>query len=91
MKNKNVKKKMKELEGKEKYSETRLNMLTCNAAGLKTKTQSLKSFINFFKSSIFSFQETHFSKKDGFKHDNFEAIRQKERGRLLLGMLSSQC
>ena len=80
---------MKELEGKEKYNETSLNILTCNAAKLNTKTQSLKSVINFFKSSVFSFEETHFSKKDRFKQDNFvifEAIRQKEGGGLLLGI-----
>ena len=83
------KKKVKEQEGKENYSETNLNMLTCNAAGLKMKTQSLKSVIHYFKSSVFSIQETHFSKKGRFKHENFvifEAIRKKDGGGSLLGI-----
>ena len=53
------------------------------------KTKSLKSAINYFKSSVFSVQETHYSKKGRFTHENFvifEAIRKKEGGGSLLGV-----
>ena len=53
------------------------------------KAKSLKTLITYFKSSIFSVQDTHFKKKGRFQHDNFtifESIRKKEGGGSLLGV-----
>ena len=44
-----------------------LNILSTNADGLKHKSEDLKKNINFFNSSIFAVQETHFEKKGKFK------------------------
>ena len=64
-------------------------MLTTNAADLRMKSNSLKSLITHFKSSIFSVQETHYRKKGRFTQENFaifEAIRKKEGGGSMLGV-----
>ena len=55
-----------------------LNMLTTNAADLRSKTKCLKDLIKLFDISIFPIQETHFKKKGRFTLENFaifEAIR----------------
>ena len=69
-----------------------VNLLHTNAAGLKYKSNDLKNKNKFFKSSVFSIQETHFSKKGQFKMNNFtifESIQKsKEKGGTLLGIHS---
>ena len=52
--------------------------MTTNAAGLRYKSEDLKNKIKYFKSSLFSVQETHFAKKGKFNMDKyiiFEAIQ----------------
>ena len=64
-------------------------ILTTNAADLRMKTESLKSVINHFGSTVFSVQETHYRKKGKFNLDNFqifEALRTKEGGGTMLGV-----
>ena len=67
-----------------------INILTTNAASLKQKAYDLQNKIKHFKSSIFTVQETHYTKKGKFKIDNFvifEAIRKsKIKGGSLLGV-----
>ena len=67
-----------------------VNILSTNAAGLKYKANDLKNKLKYFKSSIFSIQETHFPKKGRFKMDNFhifEAIRKsKIKGGTMIGV-----
>ena len=84
---------------KEKYiSKTRdlpnsdkssINMLTTNAADLRSKAKCLKDLVKLFNISIFSVQETHYKKKGKLTLDNFiifEAIRSKEGGGSMLGI-----
>ena len=66
-----------------------LNMLTTNAADLRSKTKCLKDLIKLFDISIFSIQETHFKKKGRLTLENFaifEAIRKKDGGGSMLGI-----
>ena len=73
-----------------KHTNKNINILSTNAAGLKFKTSDLKNKIRYLDSSIFSVQETHFSKKGHFQMQNyhiFEAIRKsKEKGGTMLGL-----
>ena len=66
-----------------------LVIFSSNAAGLKSKIDSLKNEINDLKSGVFMIQETHFAKKGKFKLENFEvfeAIRKsKEKGGTMIG------
>ena len=67
-----------------------IQMLHTNAADLKHKTEDLKNKLKFFKTKMFSINETHYKKKGHFKLDNFiifESIRKnKEKGGTLLGI-----
>ena len=64
-------------------------MFSTNAAGLKSKVQSLKNEIKCTNAAVFTVQETHFPKKGKFKLENFEiflAIRKnKFKGGTLIG------
>ena len=67
-----------------------LNILSTNAASLKHKEEDLKRKVSYFKSGIFSIQETQFRRKGCFKMDQyiiFEAIRKgKQGGGSMLGV-----
>ena len=64
--------------------------MSSNAAGLRHKTADLRNKVKYFKSTIFSLKETHYTKKGKFKMDNyhiFEAIRKsKQKGGTMLGV-----
>ena len=63
---------------KEQY----LNLLSTNAADLKSKAEDLKNKVRFFDVGIFAVQETHYRKKGRFKLNNFEifeSIRKKKK------------
>ena len=63
-------------------------MFSNNAAGLKSKVDSLKNELKELNVSVFTIQETHFSKKGKIKLENyeiFEAIRKKEKGGTMVG------
>ena len=63
-------------------------MLTANAAGMKLKTQSLKSVITTMKVGIFTLQETHFLKKGKLQTQGwqtFESIRKMKGGGSMIG------
>ena len=60
-----------------KTQNTYVNNLSTNAAGLKNKLDGFKNKVKYFNSSIFTVQETKFSKKGRFHLDDyhiFEAI-----------------
>ena len=67
-----------------------LNLFHTNAADLKHKSEDLKNKLQYFKTKIFSVNETHYRKKGHFKMDNFvifESIRKnKEKGGTILGI-----
>ena len=69
---------------------TDVNILSSNAAGLRHKCSDLKNKIKYFKSTIFSLQETHYRKKGQFQMDNyhiFEAIcKSKQKGGTMVGV-----
>ena len=72
-----------------KYKNENVTIFSNNAAGLVTKTQSLKSEIKSLKAAIFTIQETHFNKKGKFKIENyeiFESIRKKHNGGTMIGV-----
>ena len=66
-----------------------VNLLTTNAAGLRYKDSDLKNKLQYFNSTIFTIQETHFAKKGKFIMDKFvifESIRKcKQKGGSILG------
>ena len=69
-------------------------MFSTNAAGLKTKVNSLKKELNEANASIFTIQETHFTKKGNLRitnYETFEAIRKKEKGGTIIGAHKSLC
>ena len=66
-----LKKKKKVKRGGMKKKKQELVLFSTNAAGLKTKIQSLKNEINNISASIFTVQETHFAKKGKIKMENF--------------------
>ena len=49
--------------GKNKNRETSLNIFSTNAASLSAKLNSLKSELKRCQSSLFTLQETHYSRK----------------------------
>ena len=51
-------------------------MFSNNAAGLKSKVDSFKNELKELKVSVFTIQETHFSKKRKIKMENYEILRQ---------------
>ena len=61
--NEKKKKNNKVKRGKRKGREVSLNIFSTNAAGLKSKIQSLKSEIKLVNAAIFTIQESHFEKK----------------------------
>ena len=66
--------------GRRKKNEKILNIFSTNCAGLKNKLQSFKSELKYINASIFTVQETYFSKKGTFKMKDFEifeSIRKK--------------
>ena len=74
--------------GKKHKKSEPLVIFSANAAGLKSKAHSLKNVVQELNVGIFTIQETHFSKKGNFKHQNFEifeAIRSKEKGGTMVG------
>ena len=84
---KNKKRKVKRGGRKRKKPEN-LIIFSANAAGLKTKRQSLKNVLNELNVGVFTIQETHFAKKGILKLENFvifEAIRNKVKGGTILG------
>ena len=86
----NKKKKIRRGGNKNKNQE--LVIFSTNAAGLKSKIQSLKNELKSVSASIFTIQETHFAKKGKLKIDNFsifEAIRNKYNGGTLIGVHNS--
>ena len=72
-------------------NQSSVNLFTTNAAGLRYKDSDLKNKLQYFNSSIFTIQETHFVKKGKFKMGKFvifESIRKcKQKGGSLLGVL----
>ena len=87
-----LKKKKKVKRGGMKKKKQELVLFSTNAAGLKTKIQSLKNEINNISASIFTVQETHFAKKGKIKMENFtifEAIRKKHNGGTIIGVHNS--
>ena len=58
--------------GGKKHKNQSFVMFSTNAAGLKSKVQSLKNEIKSVNAAIFTVQETHFPKKGKFKLENFE-------------------
>ena len=77
---KNIKTNKKIRRGRGKVTETNLEMISANGAGIKNKIFSVKKEIKMAKSAIFMFQETHFKTKGKLKiHDYeiFESIRTK--------------
>ena len=86
----NKKKKIKRGGYKNKNQE--LVIFSTNAAGLKSKVQSLKNEVKSVGASIFTVQETHFPKKGKLKIENFsifEAIRSKHNGGTVIGVHNS--
>ena len=68
-------------------------MFSAIADGLNKKVHSLKYQIKESNAAVFKIQETNFSKKGRFKHEDFEifeAIRQnKEKGGCMIGIHKS--
>ena len=65
-----------------------LIVFSTNAAGLKTKVQSLKNELNNSNAGVFTIQESHFGKKGKLKINNFEifeAIQKKQKGGSMIG------
>ena len=87
-----LKKKKKIKRGGNKNKKQELVIFSTNAAGLKNKIQSLKNEIKNVNASIFTVQETHFTKKGKIKIENFtlfEAIRNKHGGGTVIGVHNS--
>ena len=79
-----LKRKKKTKRGGRKNKKQDLTIFSTNAAGLKSKMQSLKNEIKNVNASIFTVQETHFPKKGKMKMENFtifESIRKKTKWR----------
>ena len=79
IKHKNYQKHQKNRKSKKHTNNAKeLVLFTTNAAGLKLKSDSLKSELNYLNVGIFTVQETHYKKKGSLKIEDwviFEAIR----------------
>ena len=85
-----LKKKKKVKRGGRKFQKKNqpLIVFSTNAAGLKSKIQSLKNELSNSNAAVFTIQESHFSKKGKLKINNyeiFEAIRKKQKGGSIIG------
>ena len=74
----------------ETVKQSSIVILTTNAAGLRYKDSDLKNKVKCVNSSIFTVQETHYTKKGKFEMENyniFETIRKcKQMGGSMLGI-----
>ena len=74
----------------ETVKQSSIVILTTNAAGLRYKDSDLKNKVKCVNSSIFTVQETHYTKKGKFEMENyniFETIRKcKQKGGSMLGI-----
>ena len=52
---------------KRKHKSENLTIFSTNAAGLNSKSDSLKNEIKTIKAAVFTIQETHFKKKGNYK------------------------
>ena len=76
--------------GRKNHKIQYLNIFSANAAQLQGKLQSLKEELKTNNISIFTLQETHFSRKGKIQIESFEifeAIRSKAKGGTAIGVL----
>ena len=75
--------------GNKKNKVHHLNIFSANAAQLRGKFESFSHELKVNNASVFTLQETHFSKKGQIKVENyeiFEAIRSKAKGGTAMGV-----
>ena len=73
--------------GKNKNRETTLNIFSTNAASLSAKLNSLKSELKRCQASLFTLQETHYSKKGKVVIEDFEIFEAIRKGKMKGGTM----